>query len=262
MGLIYYRHYIGDYDKDTKNLSLLEHGVYAKLMHAYYANMGPIDADADSLFRVTVAIKQLEQAAVLKVASRFFRVRDGKLHSSRCDEEISAILAMSDKQRKKADARWEKARDAVGHAAAPAAAHAAAYAPAMPVKIHKPKKERAAPLPPGEYGAEFNAFWAVYPGANKGSKKDAAGVWSRKKLNDRCEELMLDVKSRASRHGMWVKEDGKYIPMVTTYLRGQHWETDIDERGAKPSSGKRDTEKENLSTADAWAKNHGDHDVE
>ena len=52
----YYRHYLGDYQRDTAHLSLIEHGAYRCLLDAYYANDGPIPADERALFRLARAM--------------------------------------------------------------------------------------------------------------------------------------------------------------------------------------------------------------
>ena len=46
----YYERHIGDYLKDTAHLSLLEHGVYSRLLDVYYTRESPIPAaDAERL---------------------------------------------------------------------------------------------------------------------------------------------------------------------------------------------------------------------
>ena len=41
----YYKRHIGDYLKDTAHLSLLEHGVYARLLDVYYTRETAIPDD-------------------------------------------------------------------------------------------------------------------------------------------------------------------------------------------------------------------------
>ena len=85
----YYRHYLGDYQRDTADLSLIEHGAYRLLLDACYATEGPLPADYTSLYRVTRAMDSAEKAAVRRMADRFFPVRnDGLRHNDRADREI------------------------------------------------------------------------------------------------------------------------------------------------------------------------------
>jgi uncharacterized protein YdaU (DUF1376 family) len=87
--LNYYRRYIGDYQRDTGDLSLAEHGAYALLLDAYYANAVPLPAQLDGLYRLCRALTKLEQAAVRTVADRYFPVApDGQRHNARADKEL------------------------------------------------------------------------------------------------------------------------------------------------------------------------------
>ena len=45
----YYKRHIGDYLKDTAHLSLLEHGVYARLLDVYYTRETAIPDDQAAL---------------------------------------------------------------------------------------------------------------------------------------------------------------------------------------------------------------------
>ena len=85
----YYRHYIGDYQRDTAHLSFVEHGAFRKLLDAYYAADGKLPADDTTLFRVTSAMTPEEQDAVRVVVRQYF-TRDGaRLSNKRADEELA-----------------------------------------------------------------------------------------------------------------------------------------------------------------------------
>jgi uncharacterized protein YdaU (DUF1376 family) len=114
----YFRFWIGDYLKDTAQLSLTEHGSYLLLMAEYYNRGGALDADISKLHRLCRAFTQAEAEAVTAVAERFFPVNgDGLRHNKRADEELSialpAIEEMRQAGRKGAAARWGK--NGVGH---------------------------------------------------------------------------------------------------------------------------------------------------
>jgi len=68
----FYKHWIGDYQRDTADLSLVEHGAYRLLLDAYYANDGEIPADYGRLYRIVRAYSEEEQLAVRTIADRFF----------------------------------------------------------------------------------------------------------------------------------------------------------------------------------------------
>jgi uncharacterized protein YdaU (DUF1376 family) len=90
----YYERHIGDYLKDTAHLSLLEHGIYGRLLDVYYTREGAIpESQAERLIGVR---SKEERAAMVNVLAEFFTVADGALHHARCDREIARY---QDKQR-------------------------------------------------------------------------------------------------------------------------------------------------------------------
>ena len=83
----YYERHIGDYLKDTAHLSLLEHGVYARLLDVYYTREQPF-APGEACRLVGARTKE-ERAAVESVLAEFFI--DGR--QARCDREIERYQA-------------------------------------------------------------------------------------------------------------------------------------------------------------------------
>lgn len=93
----YYRRHIGDYLRDTAHLSLLEHGVFARLLDVYYTRESGIPVD--QAHRVIGARSAEERDAVDLVLSEFFVQRDGAWHQDRCDREIAAYAEKAEKNR-------------------------------------------------------------------------------------------------------------------------------------------------------------------
>lgn len=90
----WYKHYLGDYARDTGDLSIAEHGAYRLLLDHYYATEGKIPANVDALQRLCRATTELERAAVEIVAGRFFPPNgDGTRHNTRADVEIAKCNA-------------------------------------------------------------------------------------------------------------------------------------------------------------------------
>jgi uncharacterized protein YdaU (DUF1376 family) len=88
--MIHYPHFIGDYARDTQDLTLMEHGAYRVLLDHYYAQHGDVPADVGKLYRVCNAVTAAERKAVQSIADRFFSVNgDGRRHNRRADEEIA-----------------------------------------------------------------------------------------------------------------------------------------------------------------------------
>ena len=67
----YWRH-IGDYAKDTRHLSILEHGAFTLMLDWCYASEKPLPEDEKVLFRLCGAFDKAEQKAVLAVRDEFF----------------------------------------------------------------------------------------------------------------------------------------------------------------------------------------------
>jgi uncharacterized protein YdaU (DUF1376 family) len=93
----YYRLHIGDYLRDASHLSLLEHGVYTRLLQVYYSREQGI-ADADK-YRLVGARAPEERQAVDDVLSGFFVLLDGVWRQSRCDREIGEYQAKAERNR-------------------------------------------------------------------------------------------------------------------------------------------------------------------
>lgn len=100
----YYQRHIGDYLRDASHLSLLEHGVYTRLMDVYYSREEPIPDDQK--YRLVGARSDEERAAVDAVLSEFFALRDGAWVQSRCESELEIAAAKSEKARQSAQSRW------------------------------------------------------------------------------------------------------------------------------------------------------------
>ena len=82
----YYERHIGDYLKDTAHLSLLEHGVYARLLDVYYTRETALPDD--QVARLIAARSKEERAAMQAVLSEFFDLQADGWHQARCDREI------------------------------------------------------------------------------------------------------------------------------------------------------------------------------
>lgn len=93
----YIERHIGDYLKDTAHLSLLEHGVYARLMDVYYVReTGIPEADAA---RLIGARTKDEKEALANVLAEFFTLQDGIYRQARCDREIERYRKRADHNR-------------------------------------------------------------------------------------------------------------------------------------------------------------------
>lgn len=83
----YYTRHIGDYLKDTSHLSLLEHGVYTRLLDVYYNREKPF-ADAAEACKLIGARTAPERVTVSRVLAEYFAAAADGWRQKRCDEEV------------------------------------------------------------------------------------------------------------------------------------------------------------------------------
>lgn len=102
----YFEHHIGDYLKDTAHLSLLEHGIYRRLMDVYYTRESAIPAA--EVARLIGARSRDEKEALQAVLGEFFVLQDDRWTQARCDAEIARFQDKQRKAKASADARWSK----------------------------------------------------------------------------------------------------------------------------------------------------------
>jgi hypothetical protein len=72
----------------------------------------------------------------------------------------------------------------------------------------------------------FDEFWRAYP--NKKDKQKAMRAWSKHKPD--LKKVLSALKTQ-SQSDQWTKDDGRFIPLPTTWLNGARWE---DEASGKP----------------------------
>lgn len=100
----YYKRHLGDYAKDTKHLSLAEHGAFCLLLDYYYATEKPIPDDRCE--RIANAYAESERQAVRSVLEQFFVLASDGWRNQRADDEISETQGKSLKAKEAAEKRW------------------------------------------------------------------------------------------------------------------------------------------------------------
>jgi uncharacterized protein YdaU (DUF1376 family) len=98
----YYQHHIGDFLKDTGNLTNEQVGIYMKMIWRYYMDERPLEDDCES---IAFAVRSDEKTVRLLLKHYFCLEADGWRHK-RCDQEILAYHKKSEKARESANARW------------------------------------------------------------------------------------------------------------------------------------------------------------
>ena len=80
---------------------------------------------------------------------------------------------------------------------------------------------------------KFEKFWAAYP--NRKDKKKAFELWKKINPDDELfEKIMLAVDYQSKSYD-WQKEDGRYVPMPTTWLRNERWNDQVRSGGTSKS---------------------------
>ncbi|WKN20841.1 helix-turn-helix domain-containing protein [Azotobacter vinelandii] len=75
----------------------------------------------------------------------------------------------------------------------------------------------------------FNSFWKLYP--RKQDKAKAQKAWAKLKVTPELFALIVAGLSAQVASADWLKDDGRYVPMPTTWLNGRRWEDEV-----KPAS--------------------------
>jgi uncharacterized protein YdaU (DUF1376 family) len=104
----YYQHHIGDYLSHTASLSLLEHGVYLRLLQCYYMADGYL---AGCMYRAVGARSAEEKEAVDYILATYFTVQDGVYKQAGADKRIAEFNEKSNKARKAVEVRWNNKRN-------------------------------------------------------------------------------------------------------------------------------------------------------
>ena len=79
----------------------------------------------------------------------------------------------------------------------------------------------------------FDIFWKAYPGKKGGGREHLRKKWKVDKLDIHFEQMMtiLDAFKQTEQ---WTKDNGQYIPMLSTFLNQQRWDCDIADITAAP----------------------------
>jgi hypothetical protein len=95
-------------------------------------------------------------------------------------------------------------------------------------KRGKRKADRVLPA----YSSDFEKFWSAFPRrlGGRGGKEAAWRVWQRRVKNGSLPAIpdLMAALTKLVASEAWLKEDGRFIPMVSTFLNKGRW-TDADD---------------------------------
>lgn len=94
----YYQFHIADWALHTSHLSVVEDGIYRRLLDYYYDTEAPIKAEKTDRVIRRLRLTGYEET-VASILEEFFVLRDGCWHNLRADDEISAYNAKAETAR-------------------------------------------------------------------------------------------------------------------------------------------------------------------
>ena len=112
----YYPFHIGDYLSATRHLSWEEDAAYRRLLDCYYTSEKPLPSELRAVCRLVLASTDSQREAVQQVLSEFFELTELGWAHHRADKEIHAMRDKQQKQRDKANKRWNKPAAESGNA--------------------------------------------------------------------------------------------------------------------------------------------------
>jgi hypothetical protein len=71
----------------------------------------------------------------------------------------------------------------------------------------------------------FEAFWEAYP--RKENKRAAQRAWERLSPSQRLQDDIMAAIEKQKQLESWQKENGKYIPHASTWLKNTRWEDEV-----------------------------------
>jgi uncharacterized protein YdaU (DUF1376 family) len=203
----YYPKNIGDYRRDTMNLSLLEHGVYMTLIDHYILNEEPISLDHLDVCWTIGARADNEKTAVCLILSKFFIKTDEGYTHKRCDEEIAQYRLRADTARengKKGGRRKPNPNPTL----------------TQPLANQEPITKNQEPLT----NKDFETFYAKYP--KKVKRPNAEKAWLKAKPD--IDIVMKALEYQLSNDSRF--RDAQYIPHPSTWINGKEWENEVSKK--------------------------------
>jgi uncharacterized protein YdaU (DUF1376 family) len=226
--------YVGDYEKDTKHLSLTEDGAYFRLLR-YVWGTGRRIPGVESAYRIAGAQSDQDRACVDRILIEFFEEKNDEFFNKKAEK----ILKKQNEKRRKLSEHGRRG----GLAKATKMLEQKASIPDPDLEVIS--SEITPPTPKGERGS-FEIFWSQYP--KKVAKAAVKRHWDRKKLDNKASDILAAVK-RYKATEKWQAEGGRYVPNPLTFLNQERWDDEIPQGVAETTSLKSDHKERILS---AW----------
>jgi uncharacterized protein YdaU (DUF1376 family) len=221
--IIWYAHYLDDYNRDCSDLSLIEHGAYRRLLDMYYATGEPLTSDKKKLYRMIGAVSRAERAATDKILEKYFFLSQTlqKYCQSKCDLEISKMSTQSERNSLNSKKRW----DATPHANVMQDDMRNSCYTQSHTQSHADISNKDIIV-----GSDFLEFWKIYPKQRAGSKTKALHAYTKALKRATKEEIFngLEKYRRSS------EVSGGFAKGCAAWLNDDRWTTDYT-----PASGRK-----------------------
>ena len=205
--------YTGDYLRDTRHLSMMEHGAYLMFLTYCWDQRGPIPLDERKQIGIVNARSKEEIEAMRAVLREFFVEMDDGWYNRRMQREIERAQALSSK-RKLAGIKGFQAK----------AKHLLSKSQARAATLTLTTNPTTTKTPLVRYtDSRWEEFWNSYP--RKTAKANAWKVWQRIKLEEVDAILKALEVHKAS--DQWTRDDGRFIPHPAKWLRDRRWEDEV-----------------------------------
>ena len=86
--MIWYKHHLDDYARDTSTLTMIQDGAYRRLLDSYYQREGPLPSDRLMIYRMCRAQTSAEKHAIDFILDKHFTQVNGHVLNTRADKEI------------------------------------------------------------------------------------------------------------------------------------------------------------------------------
>ncbi len=225
----YYQFHIGDYQRDTMHLDLMEDLAYRRLLDLYYKEECPIPLDVE---RVAKLIRmRTHSECIASVLQEYFERTDSGWKNHRVEAELKSKYAKSESARQSANARWERKKakerqqkQGVNANAMRTQCESDANGMLPNTQYPIPKTQKAL-VETSSTDAAFDVFWGA--GLRKQNKKKAKQIFKRicgKEPMDFADRMANDIQAR-------IKAGQSGIDMLhpSTYLNGERWNDEIPE---------------------------------
>jgi uncharacterized protein YdaU (DUF1376 family) len=163
----YYQFNIGNYRRKTEHLTHLEHGIYRRLIDAYYLDDGPLCGDKAKLMRSHMIRTPDEERALENILEEFFTLENGFYRHSDCDDRIAKYQEKSEKARQSAKKRWASDANALPAHSEGSANHKPITNNQEPEKKKRIAPKRTEPTRPAEIPENL---WADFLAVRKAKK--------------------------------------------------------------------------------------------